>query len=149
MKEFINEWGSLIKNITTILLFLGMIIAFFKKLNGMDINLKKIPNIEEELKKATEDITLIKEKQTNSDDVILEVKTHLEQHCSTDKKKQKMALDMARQCLLNEMEKAIKDNEVTVSRKAVIGELYDSYVDNGGNGAVHNLWTEFIHLPLK
>lgn len=149
MKEFINEWGALIKNITTILLFLGMIVAFFKKLNGMDVNLKKIPNIEEELKKATEDITYIKDKQTNSDDVILEVKNHLEQHCSTDKKKQKMALDMARQCLLNEMEKAIKENEITVSRKAVIGELYDSYVDNGGNGAVHNLWTEFIHLPLK
>jgi hypothetical protein len=60
-----------------------------------------------------------------------------------------MALDMARQVLLNELEKSIKEKEVTVSRKAVIGELYDSYEACGGNGAVHDLWKEYIHLPLK
>ena len=53
------------------------------------------------------------------------------------------------QTLLNEMESAIKEQEVTVSRKAVIGELYNSYVDNGGNGAVHDLWAEFVHLKQK
>lgn len=149
MVEFIKEWGDVIKGILSVITLIGVILAFLKKLNTMGKNLAVIPEMQESLEKTTEEFKSFKTNQEEYEKTLRELKDNLKEHCAKDTKKQKMALDMARQTLLNEMEKAIKDNEVTVSRKAVIGELYDSYKANGGNGAVKDLWTEFVHLPLK
>jgi exopolysaccharide biosynthesis predicted pyruvyltransferase EpsI len=115
----------------------------------MGQNLAIIPEMKEQLSETVEEFKTFKTDHETYEKMIEELKDNLKEHCAKDKQKQKMALDMARQTLLNEMEKAIKEKEVTVSRKAVIGELYDSYEACGGNGAVHDLWKEFVHLPLK
>lgn len=149
MVDFFNEWGDIIKTILTFLTFGGIVLAFLKKLNTIGQNLAFIPEMKEQLSETVEEFKTFKTDHETYEKMIEELKDNLKEHCAKDKQKQKMALDMARQTLLNEMEKAIKEKEVTVSRKAVIGELYDSYEACGGNGAVHDLWKEFVHLPLK
>ena len=149
MKEFLSEWGSIIKSITTILTFIGVVWGILKKLNNIGDNIAVIPNMKKSLEDTVKEFKVFKTDHEAYEKMIIELKKTLEEHCAKDGQKQKMALDMARQVLLNEMEKAIKEKEVTVSRKAVIGELYDSYEAKGGNGAVHDLWREYIHLPLK
>lgn len=147
--EFLTEWGDVIKTILGFLTLGGIVIGFLKKLNTMGENLKKIPEIQDGLKDTQEEFKSFKTDHKEYEEIIKDLKKSLKEHCSKDGQKQKMILDMARQTLLNEMEKSIKEKEVTVSRKAVIGELYDSYEANGGNGAVHDLWAEFVRLPLK
>lgn len=146
---FLTEWGNVIKTVLSLITLGGIIIGFLKKLNTINKNLSDIPQMKADLSQTVSDLKDLKEDQDSYEDLIKQVKENLDEHCSKDKQKQKMSLDMARQMLLNEMEKAIKEKEVTVSRKAVIGELYDSYETCGGNGAVHDLWQEFIHLPLR
>ena len=149
MVEFMNEWGTVLKTILSIIALIGIIWGFLKKLNKMGENLEIIPSLREDLNATMNEFRTFKSDHEAYEKMIVELKDNLKEHCAKDKQKQKMSLDMARQILLNEMEKAIKEREVTVSRKAVIGELYDSYEAWGGNGAVHDLWAEFVHLPLK
>lgn len=149
MVEFMNDWGTVIKTILSLISLIGIVWGFVKKLNNMGENLAIIPTMQEDLKETIKEFKTFKTDHEAYEKMIEELKDNLKEHCAKDKQKQKMSLDMARQILLNEMEKAIKEKEVTVSRKAVIGELYDSYESWGGNGAVHDLWAEFVHLPLK
>ena len=149
MLEFIAEWGTTIKAVLSFITLGGIIIGFLKKMNTIGNNLSVIPELKEKLDETADEVKLFKAEHANYEKIIKDLSNSLKEHCSKDKQKQKMILDMARQTLLNEMERAIKEEEVTVSRKAVIGELYDSYKDNGGNGTVKDLWSEFIHLPLK
>lgn len=149
MEDFINEWGDVLKFVLSCITLIGIVWGFLKKLNTVGKNVSIIPEIQKSLQDTVEEFKTFKTDHEAYEDMIKELKVNLDEHCAKDKQKQKMALDMARQTLLNEMEKAIKEKEVTVSRKAVIGELYDSYQANGGNGAVHDLWNEFVHLPLR
>ena len=119
---FFTEWGEVLKTILSIITLGGIVIAFVKKLNNMGANLAIIPEIKQGLEKTQEDFKTFKEDHEDYEKMIVELKENLQEHCANDKRKQKMALDMARQTLLNEMERAIKEEEVTVSRKAVIGE---------------------------
>ena len=140
MYEFFEEWGGIIKTVLTFITFLGILWAFLKKINTMSENVAIIPELKESVENTATEFKTFKEDHETYEKMIENVKDNLEKHCANDNKKQKMALDMARQVLLNELEKSIKEKEVTVSRKAVIGELYDSYEACGGNGAVHDLW---------
>ena len=149
MVSFIEEWGGLLKNIGYIITFIGVIWGILKKLNKISDSLTKIPTMQKDLSEIQMEMTKIAEEKNVDEQLIKEIKIKLDEHCAKDQSKQKMSLDMARQILLNEMEKAIKEGEVTVSRKAVIGELYDSYINNNGNGVVHDLWAEFVHLKQK
>ena len=149
MVAFLTEWGDVIKTVLSLITLGGVVFGFLKKLNTINKNLTDIPQMKKDLTQTVSDLKDLKKDQDNYEDLLKQVKENLDQHCLKDKQKQKMSLDMARQMLLNEMEKAIKAKEVTVSRKAVIGELYDSYESCGGNGTVHDLWQEFIHLPLR
>lgn len=147
--DFMSEWGDVIKFVLSCITLVGIVWGFLKKLNLMGKNVSIIPDVQKSLQDTIEEFKTFKTDHEVYESMIKELKVNLDEHCAKDKQKQKMALDMARQTLLNEMEKALKEKEVTVSRKAVIGELYDSYQANGGNGAVHDLWGEFVHLPLK
>lgn len=149
MVTFLIQWADVIKTVLSLLTIGGIVIGFLKKLNNISKNLSDIPSMKENLSQTVLDLKELKEDQITSEQLIKALKENLDSHCAKDKMKQKLVLDMARQTLLNEMETAIKEQEVTVSRKAVIGELYNSYVDNGGNGAVHDLWAEFVHLKQK
>ena len=149
MVTFLIQWADVIKTVLSLLTIGGIVVGFLKKLNDISKNLSDIPSMKKDLSKTVLGLKELKEDQTTNEQLIKALKANLDSHCSKDKLKQKLVLDMARQTLLNEMESAIKEQEVTVSRKAVIGELYNSYVDNGGNGAVHDLWAEFVHLKQK
>lgn len=149
MVTFLIQWADVIKTVLSLLTIGGIVMGFLKKLNNISKNLSDIPSMKENLSQTVLDLKELKEDQITSEQLIKALKENLDSHCAKDKMKQKLVLDMARQTLLNEMEFAIKEQEVTVSRKAVIGELYNSYVDNGGNGAVHDLWAEFVHLKQK
>ena len=149
MVTFLIQWADVIKTVLSLLTIGGIVVGFLKKLNDISKNLSDIPSMKKDLSQTVLGLKELKEDQTTNEQLIKALKANLDSHCSKDKLKQKLVLDMARQTLLNEMESAIKEQEVTVSRKAVIGELYNSYVDNGGNGAVHDLWAEFVHLKQK
>lgn len=149
MVTFLIQWADVIKTVLSLLTIGGIVVGFLKKLNNISKNLSDIPSMKKDLSQTVLNLKELKEDQTTNEQLIKALKANLDSHCSKDKLKQKLVLDMARQTLLNEMESAIKEQEVTVSRKAVIGELYNSYVDNGGNGAVHDLWAEFVHLKQK
>ena len=149
MVTFLIQWADVIKTVLSLLTIGGIVVGFLKKLNNISKNLSDIPSMKKDLSQTVLNLKELKEDQTTNEQLIKALKANLDSHCSKDKLKQKLVLDMARQTLLNEMEAAIKEQEVTVSRKAVIGELYNSYVDNGGNGAVHDLWAEFVHLKQK
>ena len=149
MVTFLIQWADVIKTVLSLLTIGGIVVGFLKKLNNISKNLSDIPSMKKDLSQTVLDLKELKEDQTTNEQLIKALKANLDSHCSKDKLKQKLVLDMARQTLLNEMESAIKEQEVTVSRKAVIGELYNSYVDNGGKGAVHDLWAEFVHLKQK
>lgn len=115
----------------------------------MKNGVEKIPD----LIKSIEDISgkvddMVKETQRTKEG-LKEIKEKLSAHCKEGEKKNILILDVARQILLNEIETSIHYGFVSTNRRTVVGQLYEAYRKNGGNGPIHQMWDIYMELPIE
>lgn len=113
-------------------------------------NIEKIPELITSIQGLSESLTELMDKYEVIKDKIENLSDSFKKEQEHRAKERELLLSVARQILLDEMEKAIEAQEETPERKVVLGELYKHYLSNGGNGTVKNMWEkDYMSLPLK
>lgn len=149
MKEFLETWGGIARNISLIVSGIGMLISVIVYLNKLKNSVEKIPGLLEQTEEITEKVKNLTRQIDRNGKELNTICQKLDKHCSDGNDKNLLIMDMARQVLLNEIETSIRQGWASMNRKAVIGELYDAYQKNGGNGPIHQLWDIYMDLPIE
>lgn len=149
MLGFLGTWADAIRNVTLILTGLGMLITLIVRINKMKDGVEKIPDLIQSINDISGKVDdMTKETQRNKEN-LKEIKEKLSAHCKEEEKKNVLILDVARQILLNEIETSIHYGFVSTNRRTVVGQLYEAYRKNGGNGPIHQMWDIYMELPIE
>lgn len=148
MKEFLEVWGDIARNISLIVSGIGMLVSVIIYLNKLKDSVDKIPGLLNQTEEITDKVKDLTSKLDENNEELNMICKKLDKHCSDGNDKNLLIMDMARQVLLNEIETSIHQGWVSMNRKAVVGELYDAYRKNGGNGPIHQLWDIYMDLPI-
>lgn len=113
-------------------------------------NIERIPELLEAIQSVSNSLDDFIDKYKEIEDKIEKLTESFKEEQTHREKEKDLLLSVARQILLDEMEKALEAHEEIPERKVVLGELYKHYLGNGGNGTVKNMWEkDYISLPLK
>lgn len=113
--------------IVTIGGFIGSIWVTIRKFVHL---MDKVEELIEEKDKENEDITTLKKK--------------IEKQEEEEKKSHDLLLSIARRQLLESFNKVLMDKKMTQETFVVISALYNSYVKNGGNSVICDMWNIII-----
>ena len=149
MREFLETWGGIARNISLIVSGIGMLFSVIVYLNKLKSGVEKIPGLLEQTEEITEKVKRLTTQIDRNGKELNTICQKLDKHCAAGNDKNLLIMDMARQVLLNEIETSLHQGWVSMNRKAVIGELYDAYRKNGGNGPIHQLWDIYMDLPIE
>ena len=149
MREFLETWGGIARNISLIVSGIGMLVSVIVYLNKLKSSVEKIPGLLEQTEEITEKVKKLTTQIDRNGKELNSICKKLDKHYSDGTDKNLLIMDMARQVLLNEIETSLHQGWVSMNRKAVIGELYDAYRKNGGNGPIHQLWGIYMDLPIE
>lgn len=129
--EYIFYISKVIGALVVILGFIGGIITYLSKMIKI---LKKVDEI-------------IDQQQNMYDKITYFEQTLLENKNMDDKAKD-LILSIARRMLLNSFDSIIKRQSITVDEFTVLGKLFDSYIENGGNSVICDYWEKIKELPM-
>jgi cytochrome c biogenesis factor len=133
-------WGSAIGALLTILRACAQVKAYVVEVESNKSLLKELPGLLKQIKEINTKLQDIKTQNQNQDNSIQQISNTLKTQETSIKNEKELVLSVARQMLLEEMEKAIYAGEVTIERKLVLGDLYHQYEANGGNGTIKEMW---------
>lgn len=149
MLDFLKTWADAIKNVTLILTGLGMLVTLIIRMNKMKDIVEKIPDLISKVDSISTKIKKITDEMEKNKTALDNISKDLSQHCADGSKKNVLILDVARQILLNEIETSIHYKFVSANRRTVVGQLYEAYRENGGNGPIHQMWDVYMELPIE
>lgn len=150
-------WWQVITTVSAVCSAILVIYGFGKNLfkgaaesYGKHENIEKIPELIDSIKSMSDSLSDFMKKYKDIEDKIERLSEAFKKEQEHRVKERELLLSVARQILLDEMEKALEAREETPERKVVLGELYKHYLSNGGNGTVKNMWErDYMSLPLK
>lgn len=113
-------------------------------------NIEKIPTMLDMMQKISDSIDDLTKKYSELEEKMDSLSNSFLEEQKHEKNERDLLLSVARQILLDEMERAMDVGEETPERKVVLGELYKHYLGNNGNGTVKKMWEQYyMTLPLK
>lgn len=113
-------------------------------------NIEKIPTMLDMMQKISDSINDLTKKYSELEGKMDTLSNSFLEEQRHEKNERELLLSVARQILLDEMEKAMTAGEETPERKVVLGELYKHYLGNNGNGTVEKMWEQYyMNLPIK
>ena len=149
MLDFLKTWADAIRNVTLILTGLGMLVTLIIRMNKMKDIVEKIPDLITKVDSISSKIKKVADETENNKKALDKISKDLSKHCEDGAKKNVLILDVARQILLNEIETSIHYKFVSANRRTVVGQLYEAYRENGGNGPIHQMWDVYMELPIE
>ena len=112
---------------------IGAIVTIGGFIGGIWITIRKFVHLMDKVEKLIED----KEKEQQN---IKSLEQQIEDRKDEEKKSHDLLLSIARRQLLESFNKVLLDKSMSQETFVVISALYNSYVKNGGNSVISDMW---------
>lgn len=112
---------------------IGAIVTIGGFIGGIWITIRKFVHLMDKVEKLIED----KEKEQQN---IKSLEQQIEDKKEEEKKSHDLLLSIARRQLLESFNKVLLDKSMSQETFVVISALYNSYVKNGGNSVISDMW---------
>lgn len=112
---------------------IGAIVTIGGFIGGIWITIRKFVHLMDKVEKLIED----KEKEQQN---IKSLEQQIEDRKDEEKKSHDLLLSIARRQLLESFNKVLLDKSMSQETFVVISALYNSYVKNGGNSVICDMW---------
>ena len=123
------------------LIYIGKVLGAITVIGGfiasIFITIRKVIHVVDEV-----------EKLVNNQQDIQTVKNDLETQKEEDKKSHDLLLSIARRQLLESFNKVFAEREMSQETFMVLSQLYNSYIDNGGNSVICDMWEEIKKIKI-
>ena len=139
-------WGWLgvvagaLASISAILAAVIKVIRFLKKIDDRIAALDKIETYIQQNDKICETMGNLQKE-------FHELNMEFKDHCESQTKQTRLIVEVSRDLLLNEMEKAIAKKYAPTSQKRRVSDLFAEYSNNGGNHGLGEIYHIFEKLP--